>query len=46
MIIYIATIIENKRLDALPKILDKYIEYNRILNREENITIISATVIS
>ena len=26
----------------LPKILDKYVDYYRILNKEENITIISA----
>lgn len=38
----IGTLIENKRLDLLPKILDKYIEYYKILNKEENITIITA----
>jgi F-type H+-transporting ATPase subunit O len=38
----IATLIENKRVDILPKALDKYIEYYKILNKEENITIISA----
>ena len=37
--------IENKRLDSLPKVMDKYIEYYRILNKEESITIISANVI-
>jgi len=39
---FLGTLVDNKRLDVLPKILDKYIEYYRILNKEENITIISA----
>ena len=30
----------------MPKALDKYIEYYKILNREENITIISAEELS
>lgn len=42
----IGTLIENKRLDILPKALDKYIEYYKILNKEENITIISAEELS
>jgi F-type H+-transporting ATPase subunit O len=42
----IDTLIENKRLDLLPKVIDKYVEYYRILNREENITIISAEELS
>jgi len=40
------TLIDNKRLDILPKILDKYVEYYRILNKEENITIITAEELS
>jgi len=43
---FLGTLIDNKRLDILPKILDKYIEYYRILNKEENITIISAEDLS
>ena len=39
---FISTVVDNKRLDALPKIIDKYLEYYRILSKEENITIISA----
>jgi len=39
---FLKTVVENKRLDSLPKVLDKYIEYYRVLNKEENITIISA----
>jgi len=39
---FIDALIDNKRLDELPKILTKYIEYYRILSKEENITIISA----
>jgi F-type H+-transporting ATPase subunit O len=35
-------LIENKRLEHLPKIIQKYIDYYRILNKEEDITIISA----
>ena len=42
----IDTLVENKRLDLLPKILDKYTEFYKILNREENISIISATELS
>lgn len=38
--------IDNKRLDILPKILDKYVEFYRILNKEENITIITAEDLS
>jgi len=40
------TLIDNKRVDLLPKILDKYVEFYRILNKEENITIISAEELS
>lgn len=36
------TLVENKRLDLLPKVADKYIEFYRILNKEENIKIITA----
>ncbi|EGR28242.1 ATP synthase delta subunit precursor, putative [Ichthyophthirius multifiliis] len=36
------TLVENKRLDQLPKVAEKYIEYYRILNKQESITIISA----
>ncbi|EAS04935.2 ATP synthase F1, delta subunit (macronuclear) [Tetrahymena thermophila SB210] len=36
------TLIENKRLDSLPKIAEKYMDYYRILNKQESITIISA----
>jgi len=39
-------LIDNKRLDILPKILDKYVEFYRILNKEENITIITAEDLS
>jgi F-type H+-transporting ATPase subunit O len=35
-------LIENKRIEYLPKIAEKYMDYYRILNKEENITIISA----
>jgi len=42
----IDTLIENNRLDSLPKIADKYISYYRILNKEESITIISAQALS
>ena len=41
---FLGTLIDNKRLDSLPKIVDKYIEFYKILNREENIRIISASV--
>ena len=43
---FLNTLIENKRVDLLPKILDKYVDYYRILNKEENITIISAEDLS
>jgi len=41
---FLHTLIDNKRLDSLPKIVDKYIDFYKILNKEENIRIISATV--
>ena len=40
--IQIDTLIENKRLDELPKVVEKFIDYYKILNKEENIRIISA----
>ena len=40
---FLGTLIDNKRLDSLPKIVDKYIEFYKILNREENIRIISSS---
>jgi F-type H+-transporting ATPase subunit O len=40
---FLHTLIDNKRLDSLPKIVDKYIDFYKILNKEENIRIISAT---
>jgi F-type H+-transporting ATPase subunit O len=43
---FLHTLVENKRVDLLPKILDKYVDYYRILNKEENITIISAEDLS
>jgi F-type H+-transporting ATPase subunit O len=43
---FLSTLIDNKRLDILPKVLDKYVEFYRILNKEENITIISAEELS
>jgi F0F1-type ATP synthase delta subunit len=43
---FLATLVENKRLDALLKIADKYIDYYRILNKEESIRIISAKALS
>jgi len=43
---FLSTLIDNKRVDLLPKILDKYVEFYRILNKEENITIISAEELS
>jgi F-type H+-transporting ATPase subunit O len=36
------TLIENGRTSYLLKIVDKYIDYYRILNKEEHISIISA----
>lgn len=39
---FLDTLIENKRVQELPKVLDKYVDYYKILNKEENITIISA----
>jgi len=42
---FLGTLIDNKRLDNLPKIVDKYLEFYKILNREENIRIISVKVI-
>ena len=44
MLIMLAALVDNQRLDLLPKILDKYIDYNKILAKEETITIISAFV--
>ena len=43
---FLNTLIENRRLDALPKVIDKYIDYYRILNKEEHIIIISAADLS
>jgi len=43
---FIQTLIDNKRLVDLPKIIEKYIDYYKILNKEENITIISAQELS
>jgi F0F1-type ATP synthase delta subunit len=43
---FLDVLIENKRLDALTKIADKYIDYYRILNKEETIRIISAEELS
>jgi len=43
---FLSTLIDNKRLDILPRILDKYVEFYRILNKEENIRIISAEELS
>ena len=40
--IFVDTLIENKRLDVLSKVVDKYIEYYKILQKEENVNIISA----
>jgi len=39
---FLEALIDNKRVSELPKVLDKYIDYYRILNKEENITILSA----
>lgn len=39
---FLGALVENRRLDSLPKVADKYIDYYRILNKEENIIIISA----
>jgi len=39
-------LIENKRLDSLSLVVDKFIEYYKILNKEENIRIISAEPLS
>jgi F-type H+-transporting ATPase subunit O len=39
-------LIENKRVDTLEKCVEKYIEYYKILNKEENIRIISASDVS
>jgi F0F1-type ATP synthase delta subunit len=43
---FLNTLIENKRLEALTKVADKYIDYYRILNKEETIRIISAETLS
>jgi F-type H+-transporting ATPase subunit O len=39
-------LIDNKRVDDLEKCVDKYIEYYKILNKEENIRIISASEVN
>jgi F-type H+-transporting ATPase subunit O len=38
--------IDNQRISFLTKTAEKYIEYYRIFNKEENITIISAETLS
>lgn len=38
--------VENQRVQFIAKTAEKYIEYYRILNKEENITIISAQELS
>lgn len=43
---FLQILIENKRLDSLPKIIDKYLDYYRVLNKEESITIISIQELS
>jgi len=43
---FLNTLIENGRTSYLLKIADKYIDYYRILNKEENITIISSKDLS
>lgn len=43
---FLATIIESGRLADLEKILETYISYCKILNKEEDIRIISATQLS
>ena len=39
---FLNTLIENKRLSHLEKIISKYFDYYKILTKEENVTIISA----
>lgn len=39
---FLETLVDNRRLEQLPKIADKFIEYNKILNKEENIRIVSS----
>ncbi|KAM3137461.1 hypothetical protein pb186bvf_010434 [Paramecium bursaria] len=43
---FLESVIDNQRVQFLAKTADKYIEYYRILNKEENITIISAYELS
>lgn len=43
---FLHTLVQHKRLDILPKVLDKYAEFYRILNKEENIRIITAQELS
>lgn len=45
-LILIGALIDNKRLDDLPKIINKFIENYKVLNKEENIRIISANELS
>jgi F-type H+-transporting ATPase subunit O len=39
-------VIDNQRVAFLTKIAEKYIEYYRIFNKEENITIISSQTLT
>ena len=39
---FLNTLIDSRRLTDLPKIIEKYHEYYKILNKEEDIRIISA----
>jgi len=43
---FLDTLIENKRLDLLPKIIERYQSYYKVLTKEEAITIISAEELS
>lgn len=39
---FLNTLVENQRIAFLEKVADKYINYYKVLNKEENIKIISA----
>ena len=43
---FIDTLIENRRLESLIKIANRYTDYYKILNKEESIRIISASELS
>ena len=43
---FLDTLIDNKRMDSLPKIISTYLGYYKLLNKEESVTIISANELS